>query len=47
MYDSILGEVKVSWITILLNHVVFDVASFDRRAALKFCFEVDVLFQKK
>lgn len=33
---SMLGEARVSWITIVLKHDVFEVASLERRSALKF-----------
>lgn len=37
MTASKLGEVRVSWINVLLNPSIFEVASLGRRSALIFC----------
>lgn len=37
--DLILREARVSWINVLLNLIVFDVESLDRRLTLKFCLQ--------
>ena len=34
---SMLGKARVSWITVMLNPVVFNVASLDKRFSLNFC----------